>query len=98
MVSTVLPRLDMGVLERGLQGPRITIDRGRVQQSNFHRYDVLRMDEMPAVEVHIVPSQNASGGAGEASTPGIAPAVCNAIFQATGKRIRRLPIRQEDLA
>jgi isoquinoline 1-oxidoreductase beta subunit len=56
------------------------------------------MDEMPAVEVHIVPSQNASGGAGEASTPGIAPAVCNAIFQATGKRIRRLPIRQEDLA
>ena len=88
----------MGVLERGLQGPGITIDRGRVQQSNFHRYDVLRMDEMPAVEVHIVPSRNASGGAGEASTPGIAPAVCNAIFQATGKRIRRLPIRQEDLA
>jgi isoquinoline 1-oxidoreductase beta subunit len=76
----------------------ITIDRGRVQQSNFHQYDVLRIDEMPVVEVHIVNSQNASGGAGEASTPGIAPAVCNAIFQATGKRIRRLPIRQEDLA
>jgi isoquinoline 1-oxidoreductase beta subunit len=76
----------------------ITIDRGRVQQSNFHQYDVLRIDEMPVVEVHIVPSQNASGGAGEASTPGIAPAVCNAIFKATGKRVRRLPIRQEDLA
>jgi isoquinoline 1-oxidoreductase beta subunit len=76
----------------------ITIDRGRVQQSNFHQYDVLRIDEMPLVEVHIVNSQNASGGAGEASTPGIAPAVCNAIFKATGKRIRRLPIRKEDLA
>lgn len=70
----------------------ITIDRGRVQQSNFHQYDVLRIDEMPVVEVHIVNSQNPSGGAGEASTPGIAPAVCNAIFQATGTRIRRLPI------
>ena len=76
----------------------ITIDRGRVQQSNFQQYDVLRIDEMPVVEVHIVHSQNASGGAGEASTPGIAPAVCNAIFKATGKRIRRLPIRKEDLA
>ncbi len=76
----------------------ITIDRGRVQQSNFHQYDVLRIDEMPVVEVHIVASQNASGGIGEASTPGIAPAVCNAIFAATGKRIRQLPIRAADLA
>ena len=71
----------------------ITIDRGRVQQSNFHQYDVLRIDEMPVVEVHIVRTDNASGGIGEASTPGIAPAVCNAIFAATGKRIRELPIR-----
>jgi isoquinoline 1-oxidoreductase beta subunit len=76
----------------------ITIDRGRVQQSNFHQYDVLRIDEMPTVEVHIVASQMASGGIGEASTPGIAPAVCNAIFAATGKRVRQLPIRPEDLA
>jgi isoquinoline 1-oxidoreductase beta subunit len=75
----------------------ITIDRGRVQQTNFHQYDVLRIDEMPRVEVHIVPSRNAPGGIGEASTPGIAPAVCNAIFAATGKRIRRLPVRAEDL-
>ncbi|HEY6390971.1 MAG TPA: xanthine dehydrogenase family protein molybdopterin-binding subunit [Bryobacteraceae bacterium] len=71
----------------------ITIDRGRVQQQNFHQYDVLRIDEMPVVEVHIVPSQNAPGGIGEASTPTIAPAVANAIFAATGKRIRHLPIR-----
>ncbi|MCU1238699.1 MAG: aldehyde oxidase and xanthine dehydrogenase, molybdopterin binding [Candidatus Solibacter sp.] len=76
----------------------ITIERGRVQQSNFHQYDVLRIDEMPHVEVHIVASQNASGGIGEASTPGIAPAVCNAIFAATGKRVRQLPIRPADLA
>jgi isoquinoline 1-oxidoreductase beta subunit len=76
----------------------ITIDRGRVQQQNFHQYDVLRMEEMPAIEVHIVPSRNAPGGIGEASTPGIGPAVANAIFAATGKRVRRLPIRAEDLA
>src|SRR5260370_41689401 len=76
----------------------ITIDRGRVQQSNFHQYDVLRIDEMPVVEVHIVASQNASGGTGEASTSMIAPPECNAIFKATGKRFRRLPIHKEDLA
>jgi isoquinoline 1-oxidoreductase beta subunit len=75
----------------------ITIDKGRVQQGNFHQYDMLRIDEMPKVEVHIVPSQAAPGGIGEASTPGIAPAVSNAIFAATGKRVRRLPIRAEDL-
>ena len=71
----------------------ITIDRGRVQQQNFHQYDVLRIDEMPVVEVHIVPSQNPPGGIGEASTPAIAPAVANAVFAATGKRIRKLPIQ-----
>ncbi len=76
----------------------ITIDRGRVQEQNFHQYDVLRMEEMPKIEVHLLPTQNNPGGMGEASTPGIAPAVANAIFAATGKRIRRLPIRAEDLA
>jgi isoquinoline 1-oxidoreductase beta subunit len=75
----------------------VTIKNGRVEQSNFHQYDVVRMDEMPKVEVHIVPSQAAPGGIGEAATPGIAPAVCNAIFAATGKRVRQLPIRPEDL-
>jgi isoquinoline 1-oxidoreductase beta subunit len=75
----------------------ITIGAGRVEQGNFHQYDVLRIDEMPAVEVYLVPSQNAPGGIGEASTPGIAPAVANALFAATGKRVRRLPIRVEDL-
>jgi len=84
-------------LSAALKGA-ITIDRGRVQQSNFHEYDVLRIDEMPVVEVHIVPSQNQPGGIGEASTPSVVPAVTNAIFAATGKRIRKLPIRPEDLA
>jgi isoquinoline 1-oxidoreductase beta subunit len=76
----------------------ITIDKGRVEQSNFNDYDMVRMNEMPAVEVHIVPSNEAPGGCGEPGTPPIAPAVCNAIFAATGKPIRRLPIRPEDFA
>ena len=76
----------------------ITIDHGRVEQENFHQYEVLRIDEMPVIEVHIVPSSAAPGGIGEAGTPGIAPAVANAIFSATGKRVRQLPIRSSDLA
>jgi isoquinoline 1-oxidoreductase beta subunit len=68
-----------------------------VQQRNFHDYKVLRMNEMPVVEVHIVPSNEKMGGVGEPGVPPVAPAVCNAIFAATGKRIRRLPIRAEEL-
>ena len=75
----------------------ITIENGRVQQSNFHDYPMLRMNEMPTVEVHIVPSAERPSGVGEAAVPQIAPAVVNAIFAATGKRIRRLPIRAEEL-
>ena len=65
-----------------------------VEQSNFHDYQMLRMSEMPVIEVHIVPSTDAQGGVGEPGTPPIAPAVCNAIYAATGKRIRKLPIKQ----
>jgi len=68
-----------------------------VVQDNFNHYDVLRINEMPVVEVHLVPSQAAPGGIGEASTPSIQPAVANAIFAVTGKRLRKLPIRSEDL-
>ncbi|HKE92498.1 MAG TPA: xanthine dehydrogenase family protein molybdopterin-binding subunit [Gemmatimonadales bacterium] len=70
----------------------IAIDRGRVVQSNFNDYPMLRLAQMPEVEVIIVKSDAAPGGIGEAALPAIAPAVCNALFTATGKRIRRLPI------
>lgn len=79
-------------LSAALHG-EITIDRGRVVQGNFDTYPPLRMSEMPRVEVHIVPSTERPGGVGEPGTPPIAPAVCNAVFAATGQRIRRLPIR-----
>jgi isoquinoline 1-oxidoreductase subunit beta len=75
----------------------ITINRGRVEQSNFGDYKVVRMSEMPKIEVYAAPTDNAPGGIGEASVPAIAPALCNAIFAATGKRIRRLPISMEGI-
>jgi isoquinoline 1-oxidoreductase beta subunit len=84
-------------LSAALRG-NITIDRGRVAESNFHQYEPLRMNEMPVVDVHIVPSTAAPGGMGELTTPPIAAAVGNAIFAATGKRIRRLPFSLEKLA
>ena len=75
----------------------ITFKKGRVQQSNFDDYPLLRIDEMPVVESYIVPSTEKMGGMGEPGVPPIAPALCNAIFSATGKRIRSLPIRTEEL-
>jgi len=71
----------------------ITIANGRVKQSNFYDYDMLRMAQAPQVEVHIVPSLEVPGGVGEPATPPIAPAVCNAIFALTQKPVRALPIR-----
>jgi isoquinoline 1-oxidoreductase beta subunit len=76
----------------------ITIKDGAVEQANFDAYDVLRIDEMPAVEVHIVPSKERPTGIGEPGLPPVAAAVGNAVFALTGKRIRRLPIRPSDLA
>jgi len=75
----------------------ITIEKGAVAQSNFHEFELLRIDEMPEVEVYIVKSAEPPGGAGEPGLPPVAPAVTNAIFAATGKRIRSLPIRPKDL-
>jgi isoquinoline 1-oxidoreductase subunit beta len=75
----------------------ITLENGRVQQKNFHDYQMLRMFESPEIEVHIVPSEQNPTGVGEPSVPPVAPALANAIFAATGKRVRRLPIRAADL-
>ncbi len=75
----------------------VTIENGAVAQGNFHNYPVTRMDEAPKIETHIINSGNPPGGAGEPSTPLIAPAVTNAIFDATGIRIRQLPISKNDL-
>jgi len=76
----------------------ITISGGRVEQSNFNDYEMPRMNETPKTEVHVVMSKEEPTGIGEPGLPVVAPAMCNAIFAATGKRIRRLPIRAEDLA
>jgi isoquinoline 1-oxidoreductase beta subunit len=76
----------------------ITIKDGAVEQGNFDAYQVLRMSDAPDIEVHIVPSNGDPGGMGETGVPPLAPAVANAVFVATGKRIRRLPIDPASLA
>jgi isoquinoline 1-oxidoreductase subunit beta len=76
----------------------IGIAGGKVVQTNFNNYPVLRMDAMPVIETYIVPSEEKPTGAGELAVPPVVPAFCNALFAATGKRIRRMPIRPEDLA
>jgi isoquinoline 1-oxidoreductase subunit beta len=75
----------------------ITIDNGRVRQGNFDDYEMLRLAGMPAVETVLVPSGGFWGGGGEPAVPPVAPALCNAIFAATGKRVRALPLKDQDL-
>jgi isoquinoline 1-oxidoreductase subunit beta len=97
--DTVKAQLEGGIIF-GLTAAlktEITLDKGRVQQRNFNDYPMLRMFESPAIEVFIVPSTEHPTGVGEPGVPPIAPAVANAIFAATGKRVRRLPIKPEDL-
>jgi len=74
----------------------ITIADGAVEQSNFHDYPMVRMDNAPEIDVQIISSDARIGGAGEPGTPPIAPAVANAVFKATGKRIRQLPLSRHD--
>jgi isoquinoline 1-oxidoreductase beta subunit len=76
----------------------ITISGGRVEQSNFNDYQMPRMNDAPKTEVHVVMSKEEPTGIGEPGLPVVAPAMCNAIFAATGKRLRRLPIQPQDLA
>ncbi len=92
--DTVRAQMEGGIvygLTAALKG-RISIQGGKVKQTNFHDYPMLRMSEMPVIDVHIVPSALDPGGVGEPATPPIAPAVANAVFAATGRRIRSLPI------
>ena len=70
----------------------ITLDKGRVQQTNFHQYRLLRMNESPAIDITLVPSTEKPGGIGEPATALIGPAVANAVFAATGKRVRQMPL------
>lgn len=78
-------------LSAALHG-RITLENGRVQQSNFHDYRVVRMDETPRIDVHVVRNAEAPGGIGEPGTVSVQPAVCNAIYAATGVHLTRMPI------
>jgi isoquinoline 1-oxidoreductase beta subunit len=97
--DTIAAQMESGIvfgLSAALNG-EITFKAGRVEQGNFLDYPILRIEEMPVVEVHIVPSQEDPGGIGEPGVPPIAPAVVNAIFAITGKRIRQLPISTFDL-
>ena len=97
IVEAQLSGAIIGGLAAALYG-EITIRDGHVEQGNFDDYPLLRMSEAPAIDVHIVPSTEAPGGVGEPALPPIAPAVGNALFALTGKRLRSLPIRVETLA
>jgi isoquinoline 1-oxidoreductase beta subunit len=75
----------------------LTVENGMVKQSNFYDYRIIRMNESPAIEVYIVDSSEKMGGAGECAVPPLAPALANAIFAATGKRIYELPVKSSSL-
>jgi isoquinoline 1-oxidoreductase beta subunit len=98
--DTVIAQIQGGLifgLTAALYG-EITIDKGRVKQGNFNDYRMLRIDETPAIEVYLIDSDEAPGGIGETGTTAAPPALGNAIYAATGVRLRRLPIDRAALA
>jgi isoquinoline 1-oxidoreductase beta subunit len=97
--DTIKAQMESGItfgLSAALYGA-ITLKNGRVQQGNFHDYPLVRMDAMPQVEVHIIESSDPPGGVGEPGVPPIAPAVANALFAASGVRVRSLPLTPEKI-
>ena len=97
--DTVKAQIEGGVIF-GISGAlygEVTLKNGRVEQSNFDNYRVLRINEAPAIDVHLMRSREAPGGIGEPGTAVTAPALANAVFAATGKRIRKLPLKPEPL-
>jgi isoquinoline 1-oxidoreductase beta subunit len=97
--DTIRAQMEGGIifgLTAALYG-EITIKDGRVEQGNFDNYQALRINEAPTIEVHLVDSREEPGGVGEPGTATIAPAVVNAIFALTGKRLRKLPIDSAEL-
>jgi len=98
--DTVVAQLQGGLifgLTAALYG-NITIDKGRVQQSNFNDYRMLRINEIPEIEVHLIKSGEAPGGIGETGVTAAPPALGNALYAATGIRLRRLPIDKDVLS
>ena len=92
--DTVQAQIQSGIIfgaTAALYG-EITLKNGRVEQTNFDSYQMLRMNEAPAIEVHIVKSSESPGGMGETGTSAIVPAIANAVFAATGKRLRKMPV------
>jgi isoquinoline 1-oxidoreductase beta subunit len=98
--DTVVAQIESSVLfgHAALMWGEINLQGGRVQQSNFHDYRVTRMNEAPRVDVYVIDSAEAPGGIGEPATALVAPAVCNAIFQASGRRLRSLPLARHRMA
>jgi len=97
--DTVRAQIESGIIfgiSAALHGA-ITLKDGRVEQSNFNNYPVVRMNEAPVIDIHIVKSGEAPGGMGEPGTSALAPAVTNAIYAAAGKRLRKLPVDPAEL-
>jgi isoquinoline 1-oxidoreductase subunit beta len=95
--DTIVAQMEGGIIfgASAALWDEVTVEKGRVQQTNFSDYRVMRMPESPVVEVYIVNSHDDPGGIGEPGTAGIAPALANAVFAATGKRVRKLPIGEQ---
>jgi isoquinoline 1-oxidoreductase beta subunit len=97
--DTVQAQIQSGVIfgvTAALYG-EITLKNGRVEQTNFDTYQILRINEAPEIEVHVIKSAEPPGGMGEAGTSGVVPAIANAVFAATGKRLRKMPIDTDAL-